>query len=44
MEIIEQFAYITLEDGRKVQVLIYDDEGEPVDWDDQATAELARTM
>ena len=40
----ERFAYITTENGEKFQVLKYetDEEGSeiPIDWDEQATAEL----
>ncbi|MCZ8345147.1 MAG: hypothetical protein O9346_01910 [Leptospiraceae bacterium] len=36
----EQFAYLTNEDGEKFQVLKYDENGIPIDWDEQATAEL----
>lgn len=40
-EIDERFAYITTADGRRLQVLVHDPEtGEPVDWDEAATAEL----
>ena len=36
----ERFAYITLEDGRKFQVLLFDEEGNPIDWDEPATKAL----
>lgn len=36
-----RFAFIELEDGRQFQVLRQDPEtGEPVDWDEAATAAL----
>lgn len=36
-EVIELFAYITCQCGTKVQVLKYDDAGNPIDWDQDAT-------
>lgn len=39
-EIDEKFAYITDESGRKYQVLLLDETGAPVDWDEAATAAL----
>ncbi len=32
-----RFAHITTKDGFQHQVLIYDEDGEPVDWDEVAT-------
>lgn len=42
-EIDERFAHITHTDGRKFQVLKYDENGNPIDWDETATAELYRS-
>jgi hypothetical protein len=44
----ERFAYVTLEDGRKFQVLRFVEDPEtgdmvPVDWDEAATAALINT-
>lgn len=36
----ELFAYITCQCGTKVQVLKYDDAGDPIDWDQEATQAL----
>jgi hypothetical protein len=39
-EVIELFAYITCPCGFKAQVLKYDEDGNPVDWDQEATQAL----
>jgi len=36
----EQFAYITHQNGTKFQVLKFDDEENPIDWDEDATKEI----
>lgn len=41
-EIDERFSYITHSDGRKFQILKYDENGIPIDWDEEATANLYR--
>lgn len=40
MNIDERFAFIKNANGDKFQVLKLDENGNPVDWDEQATAEL----
>lgn len=39
-EVDERFAHITDAEGRKYQVLVIDELGNPVDWDEQLTAQL----
>jgi hypothetical protein len=36
----ERFAFITHSDGERFQALKLDENGEPYDWDEQATAAL----
>lgn len=38
MDIVEQFAYLTHPDGIRFQVLIRDEDGNPIDTDMEATA------
>ena len=41
----DRFAFITHEDGTRFQVLLLDPEtGDPIDWDEQATALLITTQ
>jgi hypothetical protein len=40
MSIDTRFAFIENENGDKFQVLKLDENGNPIDWDEQATAEL----
>lgn len=35
----EKFAYLTDENGNKSQVLVYDELGNPIDWDEAKTKE-----
>jgi len=35
----ERFAFITDENGNKFQVLVYDELGNPIDWDETKTKE-----
>lgn len=40
----ERFAFITDKDGNKYQSLLYDEEGNPIDWDEQETAKLVQNI
>lgn len=39
-EVVELFGYITCACGEKFQVLVYDDQGNPIYWDQEATNAL----